>query len=83
MVTVDDLQSLTRSESGYFMTEDAVVPAENANVFHGYIEQSNVDPVVEITRMIEVQRAYEMGQTFLNNEDERIRQFIRIAGNNA
>ena len=40
------------------------------------MEESNVNPVSEITRMIEVQRAYEMGQTFLDREDERIRSVI-------
>lgn len=40
-------------------------------------EESNVDPVSEIARMIEVQRAYELGQTFLDREDERVRAAIR------
>jgi flagellar basal-body rod protein FlgF len=42
----------------------------------GFLEESNVDPVSEIARMIEVQRAYEMGQAFLDREDERIRGVI-------
>jgi flagellar basal-body rod protein FlgF len=39
-----------------------------------------VEPVSEIARMIEVQRAYEMGQTFLDREDERIRSVISTLG---
>jgi flagellar basal-body rod protein FlgF len=38
--------------------------------------ESNVDSVFEITRMIEVQRAYELGQSFLDREDQRIRSAI-------
>jgi len=30
--------------------------------------------------MIEVQRAYEMGQGFLEREDERVRGFLRTVG---
>jgi flagellar basal-body rod protein FlgF len=45
-------------------------------LLQGYIEESNVDPIFDIARMIEVQRAYEMGQTFLDREDERIRGVI-------
>jgi flagellar basal-body rod protein FlgF len=30
--------------------------------------------------MIEVQRAYELGQTFLDREDERVRSTIRAVG---
>ncbi|AGT10128.1 flagellar hook-basal body complex protein [Paracoccus aminophilus] len=51
-------------------------PLEDARVRQGFIEESNVDPVLEISRMIEVQRAYELGQSFLENEDQRIRNVI-------
>jgi len=36
--------------------------------------------VSEISRMIEVQRAYELGQNFLDREDERIRGVISTLG---
>jgi len=44
------------------------------------LESSNVDPVAEMARMIEVQRGYELGQKFLDREDERIRAVIRTLG---
>lgn len=78
LVTVDDLSSLKRREDGLFETNEAPIPAEAASVRHGFVERSNVNPVQEMTRMIEVQRAYEMGQSFLETEDERIRQAVRI-----
>ena len=56
------------------------VPMENGRVLQGFLEKSNVDPVSQIARMIEVQRAYELGQNFLDKEDERIRQVIRTTG---
>jgi flagellar basal-body rod protein FlgF len=59
-----------------FAVPEGTVPAEEAKVMQGFVEQSNVDPVSEISRMIEVQRAYEMGQNFLDREDERIRSVI-------
>lgn len=51
-------------------------PLDDAKVRQGFIEESNVNPVTEISRMIEVQRAYELGQSFLDQEDQRIRQAI-------
>jgi flagellar basal-body rod protein FlgF len=51
-------------------------PVEDAVLLQGFLEESNVDAVSEISRMIEVQRAYEMGQAFLDREDERIRSTI-------
>ena len=80
LVTVADKSALIRQGSGLFTTEEGVAPADAASLFHGYVEKSNVDPVREITRMIEVQRLYEMGQSFLSTEDERMRQVIRVMG---
>lgn len=83
VVTVADLTQLTRKGGTLFETDQDLVPAENATLFQGFVEQSNVDPITEIARMIEVQRAYEMGQSFLENEDERIRQVVRTMGSAA
>lgn len=80
LVTVADRSLLARAQGGLFTTDQALVPAEGASIFHGFVEGSNVDPVRELTRMIEVQRAYEMGQSFLSNEDERMRQVVRVIG---
>ncbi|SFS19217.1 flagellar hook-basal body complex protein [Yoonia litorea] len=42
----------------------------------GFLEGANVDPLLEMSRMINVQRAYELGQSFLDKEDQRIRTVI-------
>lgn len=55
-------------------------PAEGASLMQGFLEESNVNPVAEIARMIEVQRAYEMGQKFLEAEDTRSRNVIQTLG---
>jgi len=70
-----------RHEGGtLFAASGAVDPADGAQILQGFVEDSNVDPVSEIARMIEVQRAYEMGQTFLDNEDARVRGVIQVLG---
>ncbi|MCK8463361.1 flagellar hook-basal body complex protein [Aliiroseovarius sp. S1339] len=52
-----------------------------AAILQGYVEGSNVDPIAEVARMIEVQRSYELGQKFLEKEDERIRAVLKtVAG---
>ncbi|TMV94631.1 flagellar hook-basal body complex protein [Thioclava sp. BHET1] len=63
-----------------FSTEAGAEPVEQATLLQGYREESNVDPITEISRMIEVQRAYELGQKFLDREDERIRGVITTLG---
>ena len=80
VVTVEDVNLLTREANQYFVPVGEVVPLENPSVFQGFIEQSNVNPIMEITRLIEVQRAYERGQKLMDREDERIRTAIRTLG---
>lgn len=63
-----------------FESTGGVEPLESGKMFQGFLENSNVDPVAEIARMIEVQRAYEMGQGFLDAEDQRIRGVIQTLG---
>ncbi len=60
-----------------FRSDAGADPAPAARVLQGFLEGSNVDPVGELARMIEVQRTYEAGQGFLEREDERIRKTIQ------
>ncbi|PZQ97607.1 MAG: flagellar basal-body rod protein FlgF [Cereibacter sphaeroides] len=63
-----------------FNSGGGVDPMEEGLVLQGFVEEANVNPVAEVSRMIEVQRAYEMGQNLLDREDERIRAVIRTLG---
>ncbi|MGB8814332.1 MAG: flagellar hook-basal body complex protein [Paracoccaceae bacterium] len=63
-----------------FSATGTLEPIEGAQILQGYVEESNVNPISEIARMIEVQRAYELGQTFLDREDERVRGVIQTLG---
>lgn len=80
VVLPEDPLGLTRESGVLLRAEGGVRPVENPTLFQGYLEKSNVNPVGEITRMIEVQRAYELGQSFLDREDQRIRAAVRTLG---
>ena len=67
---------LMRDSNTYFSAPGGFGNATDFNVVQGALEQSNVSPVLEVARMIEVQRAYEAGQTLLEREDQRIGQVI-------
>lgn len=72
-----DPTEMTRQSGILFDAPSGVEPAENGRVVQGFLEGSNVNSVLQIARMIEVQRAYEMGQSFAEAEDERIRTAIK------
>jgi len=67
---------LLRDSNTYFSAPDGFAPTQDATIIQGALEQSNVSPVLEVSRMIEVQRAYEAGQTMLEREDKRLSQVI-------
>lgn len=75
-----DPTTLTHRAGTRFAAGEVEPLIEAFTVRQGVLEGSNVDPVGEIARMIEVSRAYEMGQSFLDKEDERIRAVITALG---
>lgn len=77
---VENPQMLLREDGVMFLSNEEAIPAENSRLKQGFIEGSNVDAVTEMARLIEVQRAYELGQNLLDSEDERIRTSIRTLG---
>ncbi|CUH40650.1 Distal rod protein [Jannaschia seosinensis] len=64
--------------AGTAFAADEVAPVEEPRVLQGFLEASNVDPVTEIARMVRVQRAYEMGQGFMDREHERMQSMLRL-----
>ena len=83
IVAPDDPNALTRRDGVLFEYAGALNPVENAAVRQGFVEGSNVSAVAEITRMIEVQRSYELGQKLLDQEHDRISGLTRTLGQRA
>jgi flagellar basal-body rod protein FlgF len=75
-----DPAGLIADGAARFAAPQGVEPLDGGKIFQGFLEDSNVDAVSEIARMIEVQRAYELGQGFLDNEDRRIRSVVESMG---
>lgn len=68
---------MVREDGVMFRADAGFEPAQNTRLVQGFTEGSNVDSVGQLARMIEVQRAYEMGQSFLESEDERMRTALK------
>lgn len=75
-----DPDGLQHQGGTLFSAKGDLEPIGGAQILQGHVEESNVNPVSEIARMIEVQRAYELGQTFLDREDARVRAVIQTLG---
>lgn len=73
----NDPQGMSRERGVQFDAAEGYEGAPDARVLQGVLEGSNVNAIAQITRMIEIQRAYEMGQSFLETEDERVRAAVK------
>ncbi len=75
----EDPQTLIRGE-GLLFSAPSYVSDSDSVIFQGFVEESNVNPIMEIARMVEVQRAYELGQSFLDQENDRQSRSIETLG---
>ncbi|GAB4267499.1 MAG: flagellar hook-basal body complex protein [Pararhodobacter sp.] len=73
----EDPSQLRRAAGTLHEATGPLVPVLDAVLHQGFLEDSNVNPITEMARLIEVQRAYESGQKFLDREDERIRNVVQ------
>lgn len=69
--------NLVREGSTLFKSDAGVEPVEQPVVLHRFLEGSNVNAIDQVTKLIEIQRAYELGQSFLDAEDERVRGALK------
>ena len=53
-----------------------MLAGERPRVFQGFLEASNVDPVIEMVQMIEVNRAYEANQKVIQTEEAALGTLI-------
>jgi flagellar basal-body rod protein FlgF len=73
-------QELQETERGFYQTKEAGEDAADTRIVQGALEQSNVKPVLEMTRVTEAVRAYQQTMTLLQSEHDRLRSAIRTLG---
>jgi flagellar basal-body rod protein FlgF len=77
LVRFENPAQVTRYGDNLFSSEVAPLPAEpRTRVVQGSVEKSNVHPILEISRMIEVTRAYTTLSSIMSRSDELRRQAI-------
>jgi flagellar basal-body rod protein FlgF len=80
IVQFQNPQTLENVGANLFNSSQQPEPALNARVQSGFVERSNVRPVLEISRMIEVNRAYQSMASLVSRTDETRRTAIQRLG---
>lgn len=70
-VTFKNEQNMHLEGTGLYSTTEQPTPDTESQVVQGMLEQSNVEAVTEITRMIAIQRYFEMSAHLLDLDNQR------------
>jgi flagellar basal-body rod protein FlgF len=76
LVQFDDETKLSKEGSTLYSTTQTSQPVKSSTITQGAIESSNVEPVVEISHMIEIMRAYQAVSNIMQSHDDLKRQAI-------
>ena len=69
-------QDLVPAGNGLYATSATPTPDTVSTMHQGTIESSNVQPIIEMTQMLDVQRAYASAQNIIEGEDNRLKNAI-------
>ncbi len=73
-------QAMKSKGEGLYETEEAPIPVEEPDILQGMLESSNVQPILEMTRMIEIARAYSAIANLVKKDDDMRRAAIQKLG---
>ncbi|HYD30401.1 MAG TPA: flagellar basal-body rod protein FlgF [Azospirillaceae bacterium] len=73
-------QFMKETAGGLYVTDEQPLDAPDTKMAQGMLEQSNVQPVLEMTSMIEIMRQYQSNQKMMEAEHERQRTAISKLG---
>jgi flagellar basal-body rod protein FlgF len=82
VVSFSDNAALSKDGDGLYANKSNLTadPAQSAKLHQGMIEGSNVNPILQITNMIEVSRAYERMSKLIDQTTELDRSAINALG---
>jgi len=80
VVTFPNERAMTKMGANLYSTTQTATPTTESTVVQRMLEGSNVKPVIEISHMVEVMRAYEMTATMTNSQEQLMRQAIDKLG---
>ncbi len=80
LFTIPADATLTRHDNSGVISDKPADPVEDMtanSVRQGYIEGSNVNPIVEMTRLIEASRAFDQASTAIDQNDQISQEAIK------
>ncbi len=73
-----DLKFLRKSGNGYFNTALEPIPSENFQLLQGFLEESNSKPILETTKLIDLQKKFSMSSNLISDVYTMQRNSFRL-----
>ncbi len=80
VVSFENEQALSPVGSGLYQTEEPEIEPEGVSVMQGMLETSNVLPIKELTKMIDLSRSYQSTASLMKKDDDLISEAIDSLG---
>jgi flagellar basal-body rod protein FlgF len=76
VVRFEDDRALVPAANGLYVTDAQPQPAADTAVLQGMVEESNVQPIVEMTRLMQVARSFAFSKEMVDGEHDRLKNAI-------
>ena len=80
VVNFDNPQTLAEIQGGLYATKQTPQPVTTTNIEQGTVEEANIQPVVEMTKLMKAARDIGMAKNFVDGENTRIKDAIDRLG---
>ncbi len=80
VVAFENTYMLRKLGNGLYESDILPDPATDATIVQGALENSNVEPIIEMTRMISLLRSFQGSQTLADQEHDLRRRAISVLG---
>lgn len=80
VVSVPNEQDMESIGDSMFKTDQKVTPTDKVKIISGMLESSNVEPIIELTKMVDVLRSYQSTAKLLQTFEDLQRKSIEKVG---
>jgi flagellar basal-body rod protein FlgF len=78
VVRFDHPERLHASADGLLASDEQPQDVSAPMMLQGMLESSNVQPIVEIERLVDLHRAYDQAKALIDREDDRIHKMLQV-----
>lgn len=79
LFTVTNKDNLQYTKDGYYISNEDLIPAANADIYQGFLMDSNVNAIEETIKLIEIQRRYEHAEKILKESYSLAKDVVNVS----